>query len=223
MRWAGLLKSVHNGGLAEGGTSLRYTFTQVSGGGVNTLRFSMRLVMRVAHGFAALNWHSDSEHLLVWVKEMKLRSMQTGMSVQAQMARERHQSAVLNASASVKATHFHWGPSARLITMLAVLSSSDMLTFTLNLYLQVSSLSQTLTQNTLIPKSRQLTYNNAILLLRLINMLFTSIYVHATPFKAFAHGLPIWNNQQCYQTYTAELTSVMGFVNSTVRYMHSLW
>lgn len=64
------------------------------------------------------------------------------------MARERHQSAVLNASASVKATHFHWGPSARLITMLAVLSSSDMLTFTLNLYLEVSSLSQILTQNT---------------------------------------------------------------------------
>lgn len=43
--------------------------------------------MCVAHGFAAVSWHSDSEHLLVWVKEMKLQSMQTGTSVQAQMAR----------------------------------------------------------------------------------------------------------------------------------------
>lgn len=87
--------------------------------------------MCIAHGFAAVNWHSESEHLLVWVKEMKLRSMQTGMSVQAQMARERHQSAALNASASVEASAFHWVASASLPSMIAVLSSSKMLAFIL--------------------------------------------------------------------------------------------
>lgn len=65
------------------------------------LCFSTTCVMCVAQGFAAVNWHCDREHLLVWVKEMKLRSMQTGMSVQAQMARKCHQSAVLGASKPV--------------------------------------------------------------------------------------------------------------------------
>lgn len=81
----------------------------MSDGAVNTWCISMWRVMCIAHGFAAGNWHSDSEHLLVWVKEMKLRSMQTGMSVQAQMARERHQSVALNASASVEASDFLLG------------------------------------------------------------------------------------------------------------------
>lgn len=87
--------------------------------------------MCVAHGFAAVNWHSDCEHLLVWVRKIKLRSMQTGKSVQAQMARKRHQSAALNASASVEASFFHWVPSALFLKMLAVLSSSEMLAFIL--------------------------------------------------------------------------------------------
>lgn len=41
--------------------------------------------MCVAHGFAAVNLHGHLEHLLVCVKEMKQRSRQTGMSVQAQV------------------------------------------------------------------------------------------------------------------------------------------
>lgn len=87
---------LYNGGLAKAVHILHYTVTQVFGGAV--FFYKVDDVCSPQHCIAAVNWHSDSEHLLVWGKEMKLRSMQTGVSVQAQMARKCHQSAALNAS-----------------------------------------------------------------------------------------------------------------------------